>query len=75
MLIFRNKWYKTLKVNNWKLWREQTRHIGMLEKNRLNDSLYQISVESQTMKEKLKMQEKILKNNLSMYEELRRKKE
>ena len=31
----------------------------------MNDSLYQISIESQAMKDKLKTQEKNLKNNYS----------
>jgi hypothetical protein len=47
----------------------------MEEQNRLNDSLYQISLESQTMKEKLKGQEKALKNNFASFQELQRKQE
>ena len=39
----------------------------MAERNRLNDSLYQVSVETQTIKEKLKTQEKILRNNHNQY--------
>ena len=39
----------------------------------MNDSLYQISIESQAMKDKLKTQEKNLKNNYSMLTELKRK--
>lgn len=45
----------------------------MLEKNRLNDSLYQLSVENQTMKDKLNIQEKTLKSNLSMHKHIQTK--
>lgn len=45
----------------------------MLEKNRLNDSLYQLSVENQTMKDKLNIQEKTIKSNLSMHKHIQTK--
>lgn len=45
----------------------------MAERNRLNDGLYQLSVEMQTVKEKLKAQEKVLKNNFIQHEELLKK--
>jgi len=47
----------------------------MAERNRLNDGLYQLSVEMQTVKEKLKAQEKVLKNNFIQHEELLKKQE
>jgi|688.fasta_scaffold1835881_1 hypothetical protein len=47
----------------------------MLERNRLNDGLYQLSVEMQTVKEKLKAQEKVLKSNFIQHEELLKKQE
>ena len=42
----------------------------MAEKNRLNDSLYQLTVENQTMRDKLSIQEKTLKSNLSMHKHI-----
>jgi hypothetical protein len=35
----------------------------MVERNRLNDSLYQMGIEGKTIKEKLKAQEKVLRSH------------
>lgn len=68
LLLTKRKYLQLVKVQYYKRWREATHALCMSERNRLNDSLYQISIESQTIKEKLKMQEKIIKNNTLMYE-------
>lgn len=49
--------------------------LRMHEKNRLNDVLYQISVDSKGISHKLKAQEKTIQNNLAMHQELLAKKE
>ena len=45
-----------LKVRYFKSWGSEARRLGMAERNRLNDGLYQLSVEMQTVREKLKAQ-------------------
>ena len=40
----------------FKSWGSEARRLGMAERNRLNDGLYQLSVEMQTVREKLKAQ-------------------
>lgn len=60
---FHNNWIKRLKANFFRSWAEESSRLEMIERNRLNDSLYQMSIESKTIKEKLKAQEKVLRNN------------
>ena len=53
---FSRGWIRHLKVRYFKSWGSEARRLGMAERNRLNDGLYQLSVEMQTVREKLKAQ-------------------
>ena len=48
--MFKRNWLRTMKTKVLKKWKNQSHLLFMNEKNRLNDSLYQLSIESQTMK-------------------------
>ena len=70
---FKRDWVRKTKVRVWRKWQGEAQRLSVLERNRLNDNLYQLSLETQTMREKVKAQEKILKMNYVQFEGLKDK--
>lgn len=53
---FKGSWMRRTKAKALRIWALESTRLEMAERNKLNDSLYQMGIESKTIKEKLKAQ-------------------